>query len=465
MLVQDDILARQSDQGMKIESNNNTHIASEATQTCASKDKAPFAGLLDTLTSEDVYVKTAKAVVMGVKGWQLARIIMAFLFTALLQMGLIILVWNGMPKGFDVRTTGYPDRLWVQAGQMQRQLCWLQRHAQLKDPDSVDWNVSRDCMLAWPRPVNGSHDCTWYLNNPNWDASKMPDAAAVEGYLMRNWSRVQFPKVHDRIQHADKWYSNMSYLDDSELCRSLRDFSSLGAFAEGLFYPQQQDRPNAQLYQGGWNSPYGLVHSHALCIEGREKLSYGDDPDDPSSFPNLLALLALTVYVHDEAMRSYWLAYVAAACVGVVPRLFNTRRVDTISNIQHANTAKLLLLLFVPLSQLLVACAVLFTGSALFLTANDQENTLSIIFNAVALGFVLEVDNKLGAILGLQDFPGWDVLEPVGGIARDAEAENDSGSVESQGADNRTAPTKVMLKLIGVLYFGVLGFFICWSQC
>jgi hypothetical protein len=112
-----------------------------------------------------------------------------------------------------------------------------------------------------------------------------------------------------------------------------------------------------------------------------------------------------------EFKQGVWLCYIASGCVGILPAFFGqvtTKpgshwRIKIHQTLQQEIPSLLkIVIVLVPMLQLLAALAVLATGGALFLFAQIQTDAVSIIINSVALAFVLEVDNKIGAIINLQ---------------------------------------------------------------
>lgn len=118
-----------------------------------------------------------------------------------------------------------------------------------------------------------------------------------------------------------------------------------------------------------------------------------------------------TWHASQEFKQGVWLSYIASWCVGILPAFFGqlTSKPGSawrINGHQHSHqTIPSLLkvvIVLVPLLQMLAALAVLATGGALFLFTPSQTDYVTIIINSVALAFVLEVDNKIGAIINLR---------------------------------------------------------------
>jgi hypothetical protein len=114
-----------------------------------------------------------------------------------------------------------------------------------------------------------------------------------------------------------------------------------------------------------------------------------------------MAFIALVIAVHDEIRRAVKLCTVAAALTGILPEFFGRERywVPAEKKLPKLHGA---LVLITPVLQLLVALAVLLTGGVLFLFEAATTDRISIITNSVALCFVLELDNKVGAIVRAQ---------------------------------------------------------------
>lgn len=106
--------------------------------------------LLNTL-ADDVYSFTVKCAVQGVQGCRMFKAVMAMLFTFALQMGLLVLLWQAVVAGSatDVsKDMPETDRLWRQVGQVQRQVCWLNKNAVINTTAAAGGNLS--CAGAWP---------------------------------------------------------------------------------------------------------------------------------------------------------------------------------------------------------------------------------------------------------------------------------------------------------------------------
>jgi hypothetical protein len=121
-----------------------------------------------------------------------------------------------------------------------------------------------------------------------------------------------------------------------------------------------------------------------------------------------MAFIALVIAVHDEIRRAVKLCTVAAALTGILPEFFGREKywVPAEKKLPKLHGA---LVLVTPVLQLLVALAVLLTGGVLFLFEAATTDRISIITNSVALCFVLELDNKVGAIVRAQML--WHVTE------------------------------------------------------
>eukprot|EP00775_Hariotina_reticulata_P003601 gene3601-3866_t len=115
----------------------------------------------------------------------------------------------------------------------------------------------------------------------------------------------------------------------------------------------------------------------------------------------IVAFIALVIAVHDEVRRALRLCTVAAALTLILPEFFgrDSYRVPAEKKLPKLHGT---LVLVTPVLQLLVALAVLLTGGALFLFEVTTMDRITIITNSVALCFVLELDNKVGAIMRAQ---------------------------------------------------------------
>jgi hypothetical protein len=128
-------------------------------------------------------------------------------------------------------------------------------------------------------------------------------------------------------------------------------------------------------------------------------------PHDPSA-ANLLAFLALVVYVQDEIRRAVLLCYVAAAYTGILPSFYQT-------NVSAAARPAAILpfwcrvfIAVAPLLQFLTGCMVLLTSLALSFYPETQQTLASIVLTNVALSFILDLDNRIGAMLASQQHIG-----------------------------------------------------------
>lgn len=140
------------------------------------------------------------------------------------------------------------------------------------------------------------------------------------------------------------------------------------------------------------------VRSHAACIA---PIGTQTVPDIANLLVTMLALIALAVFSHDELRRAAALCHVAAAAAGILPSFYcinTTRHLHR----PHLHWLLCLLMLAVPLVQLCVAMMVLLASGVLSITADNQASNIQVVVNSVALAFVLELDNRIGAMIHSQ---------------------------------------------------------------
>jgi hypothetical protein len=128
-------------------------------------------------------------------------------------------------------------------------------------------------------------------------------------------------------------------------------------------------------------------------VPGKEKL------DLTSLIVNILAFLAIAVFVHDEVRRAARLCQIAAVVAGILPAFFST---GNTARVEKRHWLLCCAVLCAPLLQLLTALMVLLSASLLSITQENQASNIQVVLNSVALGFVLEVDNKMGDMIASQ---------------------------------------------------------------
>jgi len=368
--------------------------------------------LFRSVEERDMYSFTARAFASKLGRVARLRVLLACLVTIALQVGLLSLLWQGVLNGSMAHPQlSETDKLWVQAGQTARQLCWLQQHAVMNGSAQM-WDVSR-CLYTWPsKGACGTH----YAADHNWTVAQ---------------SCVESSESYDKCTLEP----------------------SLKAFADGLFYPREG---TAHLHEGGWmlrnvttdgdkkqERAKTVRASHQECFA--KNLAVFPWSDTSTLYPNLFAMLAVAMFAHQEVTNGLWLAYVSGAALRLVPPFF-----DVATAINHENQASKLnlscltwvVLLSLPLVQVGVACWVVFSASVLLLNPDAQTNTLQVVINAVALGFILEIDNKAAALM-------------VANVRH--RAPQIGNQVASGSGDGQPEPLTVGKKLLGTFYFSIYG--------
>jgi len=194
-------------------------------------------------------------------------------------------------------------------------------------------------------------------------------------------------------------------LSSSECGKFTRLSSSLQAYAFGLAFPrtthlnQSRFQNMTTMSHGGWvDEQQGLnVSSHQECM-GRLLPPEGQDP----SFVNLLALLALLIYAHEEVRKAVWLSYVSAACTGLLPHFYATPLSTASFATCRAALVWRFFMLLAPILQMLTALMVLISSVALTFNTETQNSIIQIIVSNVALTYILDLDNRVGAMLANQ---------------------------------------------------------------
>ena len=303
-----------------------------------------------------------------------------------------------------------------------------------------------NCSNAWPDVRRGceSSDGAAYFNAPSLKYTKMQQCIK---------------------QQQDKGQCG-EYLNHMR--------TTFRGYARGVFYPlkdavpswmpvaeslKTSDTAGLAYSRGGWElmvnctggskkscKPLGNVPWHASCMFKPSDAR----PADPS-LANMLVILAVAIYAQEEARRAAWLGYVAAALAGILPSFYHKPGVTTPRPVTYFAKGSVgwpfcLLALTAPLVQFLVVLFLLLSSAALSLVQEAQTSILSIVVNAVALTFILELDNKVGAVLLAQQ-KHWDKMQQAG---RDS-----TNDVDQQPSD--VQQSLVWRKCAGHMYFSVLG--------
>jgi hypothetical protein len=357
---------------------------------------------MDSLVADgkpDVYALTVKCIMKEQKSYMMCKAVLAMLFTFALQFGLLILLWQGLIRGSATAISDESpetEKLWHQMGQLQRQVCWLNHHAVLNTTKPPADEV--DCSLAWPGGGCGQF--------PGWQdyQNVMKCVKQVSLIINPSFKWRQFD-TYALDFNQTKLDAMLDAMPSSSECGQITILSrSLQAYAFGLAFPPTHSRPSrfenmTTMSHGGWvDEQQGLnVSSHRECM-GRLLPPEGQDP----SFVNLLALLALLIYAHEEVRKAVWLSYVSAACTGLLPHFYAT----PLSTASFATCRSALVwrfsMLLAPILQMLTALMVLISSVALTFNTETQNSTIQIIVSNVALTYILDLDNRVGAMLANQ---------------------------------------------------------------
>jgi len=384
------------------------------------------------ISGDDVYSYTVKCIIDKARGWKMLKALLAVMFTFLLQTGLLILLWQGLVNGSDTaltRATPETDKLWRQVGQVQRQICWLNHHAVINT--SVQAGAELNCSGAW---FDGG------------------TCLPLERRLAdRDWGRrasvnhperpVRYNTLKDCLQKMSRPHNSSAREQLLSACQGVLDLDGPNlAFGVGLLYPDIEQSDNILLFvkdinaellyelaYGKGNKPQATklswnlsnaawLHANASANDSepvRLSLQPGCMPEIPAisrvrdpSFVNLLAFIALAVYVHEEIVRAVWLAHVSAAFAGILPAFYaaNYARPQALHAATFIECAfRKVVLLVIPLMQLVAGLFVLVSSMALTFVPETQSSIVSIILSNVALTFILDLDNRVGAILTAQE--------------------------------------------------------------
>lgn len=112
----------------------------------------------------------------------------------------------------------------------------------------------------------------------------------------------------------------------------------------------------------------------------------------------MLAFFALALFAHDEVRRAVWLSYISASYAGILPAFYTSDPTQA-----AAGWCCVAVLLSAPIMQFLTALMVLVSSLALAYECETQKSIATIILSNVALSFILELDNKVGLAVAVQD--------------------------------------------------------------
>jgi hypothetical protein len=139
--------------------------------------------------------------------------VLAMLFTFALQMGLLILLWHGVVVGGGTSITNDTpelDRLWRQVGQVQRQVCWLNKVVVVNRTAAADGDVN--CTGAWPKgPLCSAGTRT----PPSMSYMEFRHCLDVLSSILPNASHLSEEKLKDRLE--DEKYLSVQEQQQQEL--------------------------------------------------------------------------------------------------------------------------------------------------------------------------------------------------------------------------------------------------------
>jgi hypothetical protein len=124
-------------------------------------------------------------------------------------------------------------------------------------------------------------------------------------------------------------------------------------------------------------------------------------PDVPALVVNLITLLAIAVFVHDEVRRAVNLCHTAAVVAGILPVFYTTGKTQGLIK-STLHWLLCIVVLCAPVLQMITALLVLLSASVLSITQEMQASSIQVVLNSVALGFVLEIDNRVGHMIAAQ---------------------------------------------------------------
>jgi hypothetical protein len=469
------VLAGDSNSGAGDSSSSGSSSSSTASLPCMVDAKQ----LMQQL-SDDVYALTVKTILRGARGVKLAHMLLGLVFTVIVQLGLLILLWYVVthPTNSISKDT---EKVWTQMGQLQGQLCWLQKALNKSGVNISEFAATEgDCAGAWPRS-RGALASIYYVGCLGMQSSPLP-----------TWKDVKPCLRHKVISQSDP---SAQVETAPEGCEEVMQNVQppLAAYGRGLLFPQTdlfQVRlngtrcaskleaqsevnlpsegtgsliskrlsplwPKKCLVDGGWVvqgnfcrsgwRDFGTqlkmsMPSYSECIVPLRNASV-TKPDAPALVVNLIALLAIAVFVHDEVRRAVNLCHTAAAVAGILPSFYAT---SSTKNLNKAQVHSLLCIpvLCAPLFQLLIALLVLLSASMLFITQEMQASSIQVVLNSVALGFVLEIDNKVGHMIAAQQQL-WS-----------------GGTVRISTFTLSNSPVSKLQSCMGHLYFACIGLFL-----
>jgi hypothetical protein len=349
--------------------------------------------------------------------------------------------------------------MWAQMGQLQGQLCWMQAVLNKSGIDiSSATAVEADCAGAWPTKTHqGCLQCpgmgyaTVYpgvmpelLHDlPSWKEAKtclqhkvgcvpwwtLPviEGKVIEGNLpprlvkgckdvlkamgpdLAAYGRgLLYPRVDGYIQHIHDRCTKQELLAKHQLAgfKAVKRLVNGGWVVQGNTCTARANDTTDPVLPADVGSVQERVSSYGECIVQntlavKQLMPPSVVTDIPALLVNLLALVAIAVFVHDEVRRAVTFSHTAAAVSGILPYFYSTKSTKAL-NKAHLHWSLTVVLLCAPVFQLFTALMVLLSASLLSLTQENQASSIQVVLNSVALGFVLESDNKVGQMIAVQ---------------------------------------------------------------
>lgn len=119
----------------------------------------------------------------------------------------------------------------------------------------------------------------------------------------------------------------------------------------------------------------------------------------------MVSYLVMLVVSFNEVRQALHLLVYAAAAAGALPPFYDPELLQQRQACGfHADLSNgsACFVLFAPILQLLVAFVVMTCGGGLLMLTDQQNNRATIVFSAVALAFIVELDDRIGLIMRMQ---------------------------------------------------------------
>jgi hypothetical protein len=171
-----------------------------------------------------------------------------------------------------------------------------------------------------------------------------------------------------------------------------RDLSEL-EYGWGLFHVTGSFQPVSD----GSEEPADELDCAGWCFRNRYEF-------EPTLFLMVSYLVMLVVSFNEVRQALHLLVY-AAAAAGALPSFYTPllwQQGKGPGLYRYLSQGSVCFIMFAPVLQLLVAFVVMCCGGGLLLITDQQNNRASIVFNAVALAFIVELDDRIGLIMRMQ---------------------------------------------------------------